>query len=672
MNILLKSLTIVNFKGIKSFKIDFSDVTNVFGSNATGKTTLFDAFLFLFFGKDSSDRKDFNIKPLNAFGQSSDKVEVDVSATLDASGVQMNLRRVFREKWTKKRGSETAEFEGNETLYFWNDVPLQQKEYMSKIETIINEGVFKLITNPLYFNALKWQDRRQVLLGIAGSIDDSDVFDSITTMSNKSEVFNLTNILNQGKTLSEYKKEISAKKKKANDELKLIPSRIDEAQRSKPEMVDFDKTRLSIQGLKSELEKVEEIIADASKQNETRLKEVQAKQNNLYSLKSSLSEIEFRIREEIKDRLRKSNEEPLRINREMQSLNDAIGQRILRRDNLIKQNADSTSLLQPMRDQIAEENEKQLVFTDGDFTCPTCKRIHEEEDIEAQKEQMLKNFNSAKVTKIDNIKAKGISIKKQIENNEAEISELDAEIKEKEDQVSSLKSKLDLIQSTQGNPLDEKEELTSLLGKDNEYLELQMKINALQAEINEAKQEQSAPKDSTLINKKEELNQSIANLNRILASEDQIKRTDVRIEELKDQERQLAQLIAEYDGSEFIIEAFTKAKMNIMESRINSKFTLAKFKMFDTQINGSEVETCDTTYNGVTWSDLNTAAKIQVGIDIINALSDYYNVNAPIWIDNRESTVNIPDTDSQVINLIVSEYDSVLRVENKKPELIHA
>jgi hypothetical protein len=156
-----------------------------------------------------------------------------------------------------------------------------------------------------------------------------------------------------------------------------------------------------------------------------------------------------------------------------------------------------------------------------------------------------------------------------------------------------------------------------------------------------------------------------------LSGEEQIQKIDKRIEELKTQEKSLAQLIADYDGSEFIIDAYTKAKMNIMESRINSKFKMANFRMFKQQVNGGEEETCDTTYNGVPWSDLNTAAKIQVGIDIINALSDFYNVNAPIWIDNRESTVRIPDTESQVINLVVRE-GSDLRVSAPQLQLAEA
>ncbi|MBP7398205.1 MAG: AAA family ATPase [Chitinophagales bacterium] len=65
MKISLKKLSLLNFKGIRQRTIEFNDVTNIFGKNEAGKTTLFDASLWVLFGKDSTDRKDFAIKTLD-------------------------------------------------------------------------------------------------------------------------------------------------------------------------------------------------------------------------------------------------------------------------------------------------------------------------------------------------------------------------------------------------------------------------------------------------------------------------------------------------------------------------------------------------------------------------------------------------------------------------------
>ncbi|HEV7383178.1 MAG TPA: hypothetical protein VGN64_25450, partial [Dyadobacter sp.] len=642
------------------------------GDNGTGKTSVFDAFTFLLFGKDSSDRKDFNIKPLNANGLTTDKLECEVSAVLDASGIEMTLKRVFREKWQKKKGEETPEFVGNETLYYWNDVPLQQKEYMSKIETLVDENVFKLITNPLYFNTLKWQDRRSVLLGIAGSIADAEVLDSIATLSNKSEIFNLTNVLNQGKTLAEYKKEISAKKKKANDDLKVIPSRIDEAVRSKPESENFDAIRKSIERLKSQITEIDEQIADKSKSNSERLKKLQEKQNQLYDLKSQLRAIEHTVQEDIRDKNRKLDEQPVALRREISNLESDINHL----DQMIRVKKDSLtkleSSLQPTREEWEAENGKELTFDESEFHCPTCKREYESSDIEETKERLTHNFNESKVNKLGQLREKGLGIKNSIQEVNEVIAQHEKEKQELSVKLQDKKQEFHKLATSTAERVDEKTEVQQALLGNSDYASLTVRINDLQTDIDKSgTQDESSENDQELKTQKSTLMTQVGDLYTKLSGEEQIQKIDKRIEELKTQEKSLAQLIADYDGSEFIIDAYTKAKMNIMESRINSKFKMANFRMFKQQVNGGEEETCDTTYNGVPWSDLNTAAKIQVGIDIINALSDFYNVNAPIWIDNRESTVRIPDTESQVINLVVRE-GSDLRVSAPQLQLAEA
>ncbi|WP_138481678.1 AAA family ATPase [Dyadobacter bucti] len=654
MDIKLRHLSLTNFKGIKSKSFDFSDETFIYGDNATGKTTLFDSFTWLLFGKDSADRKDFNIKPLDFVGKSKEKVSCEVSAVLIASGVEMILKRVFQEKWQKVKGAEQPEFVGNETLYYWNDVPMQQKEYMSKIETLLDEQVFKLITNPLYFNSLKWQDRRAALLSIAGHINDSDVLDSISTLSNKQEIMNLTSILNQGKTLAEYKKEIAAKRKKANDDLKMIPSRIDEAERSKPQPENYDAIRASIKRLTGEVAKLDEQISDKARANESRLQLIQSKQNQFYSLKSDLTAIEFRFKEEIRERNRTQDEQPLKIRREISSLELELSTVQTKIDILTRKNAELEASLQPTRDQWASENEKQPVFDDLEMSCPTCKRAYESDDIEESRKILTENFNADKVKRLEVIRNKGIQAKVEIESNNTLIQQRDEEKSEITSKLEAAKKEFQKLATSRNDRQDEKDELKSLLESNSDYAQLLIRINDLQSDLEESnKPDESIPEDSGLKSQKATLSSQIAELNQKLAGEEQIKRTDARIDELKESERSLAQIIAEYEGSEFVIDAFTKSKMNMLEERINSRFKLARFRMFKPQVNGGEEETCDTTFNGVPWSDLNTAGKIQVGIDIINALSEFYSVNAPIWIDNRESTVQIPETDSQIINLIV-------------------
>lgn len=133
-----------------------------------------------------------------------------------------------------------------------------------------------------------------------------------------------------------------------------------------------------------------------------------------------------------------------------------------------------------------------------------------------------------------------------------------------------------------------------------------------------------------------------------------IERNIARIEELENELRAKNNELAELEGIEFTMQEFSKARTEAVESKINSLFTLVKFKMFDTQINGAEVEACEATVDGVPFSDLNDAGRINAGLDIINAICKFEGVYAPLFIDNAESNNHIKPVNSQLITLRVT------------------
>ena len=117
----------------------------------------------------------------------------------------------------------------------------------------------------------------------------------------------------------------------------------------------------------------------------------------------------------------------------------------------------------------------------------------------------------------------------------------------------------------------------------------------------------------------------------------------------------------------YLTEEFIRTKVRLLEDRINSKFKMARFKLFEVQVNGALAETAETMYNGVPYSNLNNGARINVGLDIIRTLAKHYNLYPPIFIDNRESITELIDVSpQQTISLIVSEKDQKLRVELKE------
>ncbi|MEG1638937.1 MAG: ATPase, partial [Erysipelotrichaceae bacterium] len=150
---------------------------------------------------------------------------------------------------------------------------------------------------------------------------------------------------------------------------------------------------------------------------------------------------------------------------------------------------------------------------------------------------------------------------------------------------------------------------------------------------------------------------------KVLASTESNERAEKRIIELEEEQKEVGQEVADQECELFLLEEFTRAKMSLLSSNVNNHFRIVDWKMFDIQLNGGLKETCECMVNGVPFASVNAAGKIQAGIDIINTLSQLYEVSAPIWIDNRESCTDIPSVDTQVINLYVSENEKTLKVE---------
>jgi DNA repair protein SbcC/Rad50 len=646
-SITLKQLTLKNFKGIKEFKMDFSELTNIYGENATGKTTIFDAFTWLLFDKDSSDRKDFDIKTLDSNNEVIHGLEHQVTGTLNIDGKDISLSKIYKEKWNKKKGEAEKTFTGHETLYYINEVPVKKKEYQEAINNIIDERLFKLISNPLYFSNMKWQDRRNVLLDIIGDITADKIINYRSNLKKIEQLLNDNDVDN-------LKKSIAARKRKLNDEIKSIPYRIDELNNSIQEH-DFDGLEFRKRGIVSGINKVEEELLDSSKINNELLKE----KDRIYSLKSKLKDIEYREKNEAQAPLEKLREELSEIKFELNSKENELTYKEKEIKKLQEDIQKEEHLKEDLKKQWYAENEKQLKFDENEFICPTCKRPLEEHDVEQKKNEMLENFNQNKAQKIREINQLGKERNAGIEKLQNKLSSID---------LDSLRIKIDNLKN-QRNSLDEKVNnfKPSLnLESNEEYQEKLKEIQQLEAKIHQPK-EVNQDIETLKISKKE-LEAQLEEVNRKLADKDNNEKIKFRINELSEKEKELARQIAALEGQEFLCEEFIKTKVELLERSINNKFQYVSFKLFDTQINGGLVETCEALINGVPFSNANNASQINAGLDIINALSEHYEITAPIFIDNRESINEILQCNSQMVNLIVSN-DKKLKIEKVESEV---
>ena len=622
----LLKLNLQNFKGIRNSEFDFGGIdATIYGDNATGKTTVFDSLCWLLFGKDSLDRADFEIKTLEN-GEPIHKVNHEVEAEfLNDDGNSFTLRRVYREKYSSPRGGDTK-LTGHTTDYFINDVPVKEKEYKQYINDVIAEDVFKLITNPLYFNEqYSWQNRRQLLLKMCGDVDDESVINS------RSELTRLAELLN-GRTVDEQRKIVAAKKTAINKELDMIPVRIDEALRNKADISTSEsKLTTDIETLNksiNELENQKATIINGFSSTEKRSKideigrQLKARQSEVLSIYNTE-----------KQRKRGEYEALLTQLKIIESEHDRYTDRAYDLAKDIERESKRIETLQAEFDTFnAQEFNKEA--------CPTCGQPLPE-DKQAELEAA---FNSEKAAKLEEWQSLIESAKKLKANYEEQrevlIVKADGLTKEIEDKTKAYESKFKEYESY----------LEPNVEDDPYYKELKAELFLLELdEGEEADDKEVARLDDEISSVKEKRAALETELNKYTLNADIQK----RVIELENQQQKLAAEKNLLDETSFLIDEFVKAKVDMLEESINSHFEYARFKMFNVLVNGNIEECCETTYKGVPYRSMNNAARMNVGLDIINALTKFYNVTAPVFIDNAEAVTDFIKCNSQTIKLVV-------------------
>ena len=647
-SIVIRQLTLLNFKGIRNLTVDFDlNETNIFGYNGTGKTTVFDAFTWLLFGKDSKDRKDFNIKTLDANNQPIERIPHEVTACIEVNGEEINLKKCYNEVWTKKRGSAVETFNGHSVECFYNDVPCSATEYAKKVAEICDEQVFKLITNPIYFTAQKKDYQRTMLFRLAGDVTNDDV------LARYPEFESLVAMLS-GKTLEELKREVQSKKRKIKDGVETIPARIDERKRDMPDTKDWAKLEAEIAGLEQQLADIDAQIADRSKSYNEATKQKQEVARQLSEVKSAITAREYELKDKLLADYNQAKREHDNAVSRVATLNNDRKYKSLSLQRAEKELADLNAERERLLAEWRAIKGEVLVIDEDNFICPTCKRALDETDIEEKKAQMANDFNANISRKLERNKARGMEVKAAIDAKDAEIATIKNAIFAIDNEIAQLSA------SKAYSNVPAMPDVVPAINADKEIINLRNKATDLQNQLN---QEITAPATSDLSERKRAIEDNIRNNKVWLADRERIANNNKRIAELEKEYTESQAQLAELEGVEYNIQQFSKARIEQVESRINGMFNLVKFKMFEQQINGGEIETCEATVNGVPFSDLNDAMKINAGLDIINAISRANGIVAPIFIDNRESVCEIVSGLAQIVNLIVDANCKTLKIE---------
>lgn len=626
MKIKLTQIEIKNFKGIADRTINFAgDVTTIKGNNGTGKTTVFDAFLWCMFGKNAEMKSAFNVATLDENGAIIPGLTHSVKVTIEKhkpSCIAVDTYTLERVQIDKKNGGSTCK-------YIVNGYDKTKKEFDELVaKELCTENNFKAITSPFFFTAQKWQSQRETLMSL---IDESKI--EIPAAFREK----IQNLKQNGITLTEHRA-------KLQKDLKAIQKEI-----------DSENARLVVlKGQNREYATDFESIETLKAQKEKELAEIENGGTQIVELTKKKSQLEIALQVATNEARQKANEAYYSQLNEQNSLKQKFSQAqrfIIADDTQIKDLTREIEVLTQHRDQLRAQHkavhDQQLQLSENDFKCPTCGREFEPGKIAEIQEELTAKFNANRSTQLKDIAEKGKKDNADIDGKQFLINEA------QEDKARYMA----VCKEINTNPL-----FTAELKPVTDVADTEQMHDLRQQIADVAEQLKKCELASEVERRKTELKQTIADLNQKLGLKTLIQKNE---EQIAKSEAYIESENHEYAATEKEIADLAEVQNTInaeIEKQVNGLFKLTKFKLFETQVNGETVETCEATANGVPYSDLNTAARINVGLDIINVLSRNIAVFAPIFIDNAESVNEILETESQQIRLMVSD-DTELTIQ---------
>lgn len=676
MKMFLKSLHLENFKGIKNLDVNFSDKTKIKGQNAAGKTTIFDAFTWLLFNKNSAGEEKFNVRPLDKDGNRIDNVEIKVVAVLDVDGKEVELSKVQKQNWVKKRGTDTVALQGNVNSFEIDGYPKSEADFKTYVSCLAqSEEMFKMLTNPQYFSFLKWKDQRDILMRLATDVSDVEL--AQTDAKYVPLLGELEKAPSTDDIRAKFSKALSEWKKKQLE----IPVRIDEVEKSK---IDVDVAE-------QELAKVDLVrrIAECGKKMENAGSTLGDLRSKEMLLQFDMSGMEQTMNRELSNKRSIMDAELRDCKNELEHFAVTISLKEKQISDNEKTITDADAERKKLGEQYNSEkakafdetpylfDESKWIFDESTTVCSLCgqklpadkieqlKTDFEERKTKAKADAKRKlndsksDFITQKESNLEEIKAYGFAKKNLIE----ELTKKNAD----------LQMEIDSLKKQEQGTFTNKEELCKLLSEipeeadysqNEEYAKLKAEHDEVLAKIEKLESEGADSVVDELKAEKADLQSQLEEVNKVIAQAANNVAIDDRIETLRDEQKEIGQKVADQEQMLYLLEEFIRFKLNKVSESINSHFKTVNFKLFEMQLNGGMKDCCECTVNGVPYSTLNSGHRIVAGLDIIRSLSELYGVSVPIFVDNAESLneFNVPDMDAQLILLSVSE-DKQLKVE---------
>lgn len=648
MKMQLVSLTLENFKCHEHLQLRFDGRNaDIYGDNGVGKSSVYDAFTWLLFGKDSNgSAKSEDLKPKLRAGEHEGEVKdrmaiTSVEAVLLVDGMERKLKRTYYEVWSTKRGSEEAASDGHSSDYFVDDVPCKKNEFVRRIGDIIDEDRFKLLTGLFYFSeTLPWQKRREVLFDVAAVASDEEIMDSDARFAPLAAALH-------GLTLDDYRKKLTAQRKGLNRTREDTPARLDECKKTVEDLASID-----FPALERQLEEVKGRRAEAQRElDQAELDGGRTDlQNQLAGIRNELGRLENEnAAYRLEQKKTQGDDESAGLRREVRDIQDREARRQRDLASLRKRRDSLESEISSCRswwDDIDRET-----FQGG--ICPTCGQTLPQDKLEASRAAFEQNRERRKRKAVDGAN----QAKKDLADVLKDMESVEQASAEDTRRADGLKATLQNLESAP------KSEITDMDGYAGRKAELEAQIAALQGELNGLDSE-TAARRKVLRDALDGVDREAERLSGEIAKKAALEYARGRMEELRAQAAAASDELNRVDGMLYLCEEFSRYKASFIEESINRRFSLVRFRLFREQNNGGLEDRCDVTVNGIPFGGgLNKGSRFNAGVDIINTLSRHYGAWVPLFVDDAENVTELEQADTQVIRLTVSKFDKKLRCE---------
>ena len=636
MEIELKSLDLVHFKCFPKLHLDFHEgVNSLFGANAAGKTSVYDALTWLLFDKDSAGHSRPAIKPTGAPAGTMP----EVTAILEVDGEPIKLRKVLREKWEKPRGSSIERYAGDTRDYYIDDVPLAENAYKRRIAELIDERQFKLLTDVwAVTKGMHWKDRRTLLAEICGLPEDKQL------LATAPQFAELTEKVGR-RTVDEYKSVLMKQRKDMNANLNTLPVRVDECSRMVAELesLDFAAAHSESDRLQAERERVQGELVKLT--NNTLAAQAR---NELGALQNQLRELETENNAHLaSQRVPVEDETPV--------LTAALDRAKCEADRLTRTVAQERDLVLNGETRLDDYRARWRAIdaeTCG-TTCPVCHQPLPQDMLETSQDAFAAHQKQRKDALLEDSKM----VKQGIAAAKDRLLTAETALKTAQDEVQKAQISLDSytppVEVVPENLPDYDRRKGAILTL---IADADKRIDRLTSDTEQERRRLETALSAVTAEKLRH--------DAVLAKEQTLSDTRRRIADLQAEQRTAAAEMEQMDRLIAMCEEFTRYRVQAITESVNSKFRLTRWRLFTEQVNGGLADCCEPMdRNGSTFEGTNNAMQINIGMDIIDTLSAHFGRRVPLFVDNAESVTHLQPIGSQVVRLVVSEQDKELRIE---------